>query len=53
MDDKQKLIDGLVLRLASKDEEFAKERLSWKQKERQYLRTIKDLRCSEITKSKP
>jgi hypothetical protein len=52
--DQQRLIDGLLLRLASKDAEFDKERQAWKQKERQYLRTIKDLRqCSAITRSKP
>jgi hypothetical protein len=42
--DQQRLIDGLLLRLASKDAEFDKERQAWKQKERQYLRTIKDMR---------
>lgn len=51
--DQQQLIDGLLLRLASKDAEFDKERQSWKQKERQYQREIKDLRCSATTKPKP
>jgi hypothetical protein len=42
-----------LLRVATKDAEFDKERQAWRQKERQYLQTIKDLKCSAITKTKP
>jgi hypothetical protein len=42
--DQEQINAGLLLRLASKDAEFDKERQAWKQKERQYLRTIKDMR---------
>ncbi len=52
MDLEQKL-EALLKLLANKEQVFDKERQSWRQKERQLMQTIRDLKCSAITKPKP
>ena len=47
--DLDKEVAALQARVLSKDAEFAKERQSWKRREAELLRTIKDLKCRNNT----